>query len=596
METTPVTAVNPSMTGFFGGTFSVALGPRGGITMNRGSSAYGGVVSERLSRSFEAGHRVPAAARLASGISGAGASGPSNVNGAGAPQAPGGTDGNGGVKMERIMIGDLMKTSGVKFGTSGARGEVKDMTDRVCFAYTVGFLQHLMQRMDLKEGDSVAVGGDLRPSTDRIMGAVGAAGDYLGLEVINLGKIPSPATALYGIEKGVPNIMVTGSHIPADRNGIKFNTAEGEILKSDEAGIKEQVIEIPTDIFDEGGMFVEGAVRELASVDNEARDSFIRRYVGLFGPTALQGIRVGLYEHTAVGRDMLASVLGGLGAEVTRLGRSEEFIPVDTEAIREEDIELAKNWSKEYGFDAIVSTDGDSDRPLVAGRDGEWLRGDVLGILVAKFLGADSVAAPVSCNTALEKSGLFEDVTRTKIGSPYVIQGMMDAVKKGFERVVSYEANGGVLTMTDFEFEWGTLTALPTRDSFIAIIAALLSAKTQGKHVEELVAQLPPRFTASGSHKPFPTEKSKAILAKFSTDDEAHNRARAEEVFGDIFGKVASIDYTDGVRITFESGNIVHLRPSGNSPEFRVYTEADSEDIAAENKGRTLEVMLGLAA
>ena len=44
----------------------------------------------------------------------------------------------------------------------------------------------------------------------------------------------------------------------------------------------------------------------------------------------------------------------------------------------------------------------------------------------------------------------------------------------------------------------------------------------------------------------------------------------------------AGIDFTDGVRMRFEGGDIVHLRPSGNAPELRVYAEADRPDRAAE--------------
>ena len=72
-----------------------------------------------------------------------------------------------------IHIDALMSESGVKFGTSGARGLVKDMTDEVCYACTLGFIRYLEDSGELKKGQAVAVGGDLRPSTDRIMRAVG---------------------------------------------------------------------------------------------------------------------------------------------------------------------------------------------------------------------------------------------------------------------------------------------------------------------------------------------------------------------------------------------------------------------------------------
>ncbi len=61
-----------------------------------------------------------------------------------------------------MLIGDLMARSGVKFGTSGARGLAHDMTDRVCYAYTSGFLQHLVGSGCLTSGGGVGIAGDFR--------------------------------------------------------------------------------------------------------------------------------------------------------------------------------------------------------------------------------------------------------------------------------------------------------------------------------------------------------------------------------------------------------------------------------------------------
>ena len=516
--------------------------------------------------------------------------GTSGMNPAGAPPSGGSRNGKEG---ERISISDLMKASGVAFGTSGARGLADDITDRIAFAYTTGFLQYLMGKGEIKRGDAVAIAGDLRPSTERIMTAVGMAVTFMELNVVNLGLIPSPAATLYGIDNKMPSIMVTGSHIPADRNGIKFNKIAGEILKDDEAAMKKEIVTIPA-IFDGKGAFVENAVMALPSVLPDGEDNFVKRYVDLFGPNPLRGKRIGVYQHSAVGRDMLVSVLRSLGADVWGIRRSKEFVPVDTEAVREEDVRLAPRWAVTYGVDAIVSTDGDSDRPLIAGRDGKWLRGDVLGILVAKYLGADSVSTPVSSNTGVELVDIFPKISRTRIGSPYVIAAMLDAVAAGFKRVVSYEANGGFLTATDMEVNGRKLTALPTRDSFLPILAALMLAKKEGVGVEDLVANLPQRFTWSDRIKNFPQERSQAILAMFNTGEEAVDRANIDRHFGNYFGSIANIDHTDGVRITFGDGRIVHLRPSGNAPEFRAYTEAKSEAEAVQMNRLVLELVGGM--
>ena len=65
-------------------------------------------------------------------------------------------------------------------------------------------------------------------------------------------------------------------------------------------------------------------------------------------------------------------------------------------------------------FDALVTTDGDADRPLVADGTGRILRGDVLGLITARYLDADTVVVPVTAGSALEQSGGFRTVVRTK--------------------------------------------------------------------------------------------------------------------------------------------------------------------------------------
>ena len=67
--------------------------------------------------------------------------------------------------------------------------------------------------------------------------------------------------------------------------------------------------------------------------------------------------------------------------------------------------------------------------------------------------------------------------------------------------------------------------------------------------------------------------------------------AAVTAAFGGDFGPVASLDETDGLRIAFDSGEILHLRPSGNAPELRCYTEASSPGRAAAMVCRSLELL-----
>ncbi|MFO7600699.1 MAG: phosphomannomutase [Candidatus Desulfacyla sp.] len=492
---------------------------------------------------------------------------------------------------ETIRISDMMVESGVAFGTSGARGLADHMTDRVCYAYTAAFIQYLEEQTELDGRGVIAVGGDLRASTGRIMKAAARAVADRGYAPRSCGRLPAPALANYGLVKQIPTIMVTGSHIPEDRNGIKYTRRKGEILKPDEAGIRQQEIALRPGLFDNRGMFITKQA-DLVS-DPEATTLYVDRYLRFFPHDALLGKRIGVYQHSAVGRGVMVDILAGLGADVTPLGLSEIFVPVDTEAIRPEDVAAARQWSEAYGFDAIVSTDGDSDRPLISDENGKWLRGDVAGILCSAYFKADAVATPVSCNSAVEKCGRFRRVYRTRIGSPYVIEGMEQALRDGFQRVVGYEANGGFLLASDMESAGRILTALPTRDAVILHIAILLLSIQRQKTIRQLVFELPQRFTSSNRLKDFPTEKSRARLSELYTGNEVRDRATLEAVFGGHFGSVASIDTTDGLRITFENHEVVHLRPSGNAPEFRCYNEADTETRAMNMNQICMEIMAG---
>lgn len=495
--------------------------------------------------------------------------------------------------MVQMTVKDLMAESGVAFGTSGARGTVVAMTDRVCYGYTRGFLSYLATLGEFQPGGRVALAGDLRPSTPRILAACARAVRDEGGVPVFCGYVPTPALALYSFAQGIPCLMVTGSHIPADRNGIKFYRPTGEVLKSDEAGMSSQLVPLPESAFTTEGMLTEA---EVLPPVTDVETAYVQRYIDHFGAGSLGGKRIGVYQHSAVGRDILARIVRELGAEIELLGRSESFIPVDTEAIRDEDVVLARDWAAAGTYDAIISTDGDSDRPLLADENGVWMRGDVLGILSAARVGATAVVTPVSSNTALELSGQFPRCRRTRIGSPYVIAAMREEHAAPSDVVCGYEANGGFLLGSDIPGAGGTTTtALETRDAVLPILLVLTSP---GGSVSQQLASLPQRFTFSDRLKEFPPTLSERLFAMLKAGSRSEQLTLQTKLFGAFAGEVTVIDDTDGVRATFSSGEIIHLRGSGNAPELRCYTEADSENRAvALNRDAlgSVKAALGLA-
>jgi phosphomannomutase len=432
--------------------------------------------------------------------------------------------------------------------------------------------------------------------------------------------------------------MVTGSHIPFDRNGIKINKSVGEVVKSDEAGIIGEVERVRAEEyrrnatvspFDACGMLKRAP--ELPPIDGTAEESYVRRYMDCFKRGGLAGLRVLVYQHSAVGRDLLPRILRELGAAVVTAGRSDTFIPIDTENITDEQLARLEEFARsaDHGgrpIAAIVSTDGDSDRPLVtavlpanevvrgASRV-RFLPGDLLGVVVAEYLCADAAAVPISANDAVGRRLIERNIIleKTKIGSPYVVAALNDLRASGKQqRIVGWEANGGFLTGSDIKLNGGLLAALPTRDSLLPILAHLSAAAEQGLSLAALWDRLPARFGRAGLLDEFPVTASQAILAQLFPAGAAievefvgaggvvdcsradgsrvalapsagknwrHCQATLSRFFTPAsgFDDIARINVLDGARIYFRNGDIAHIRPSGNAPQLRIYAVSDTQ-------------------
>lgn len=449
----------------------------------------------------------------------------------------------------------------LKFGTSGLRGLAVDLTGGAARRYTAAFLSHI----GTVAGGRVYLGRDLRASSPDIVADCVVAIRAAGLVPVDCGVLPTPALALHAMALGGPAIMVTGSHIPADRNGLKFYVASGEITKADETGIAAAL----GDAVPAG----EGAAEDGSIA---AGDRYRQRYRGLLDAAALKGWRIGVFEHSSVARDLLVSFLTRAGADVVRLGRSDGFVAVDTEAFSDPLFEPRLNWLRQHRLDAIVSTDGDGDRPLLIDGEGSFVRGDVLGMLAARFLGADRVVTPVTSNSAIEGVGWFGRVDRTRVGSPYVISGMEEAALGSPGAVVGFEANGGLLLGSQVTINGRVLSPLPTRDAVLPILAVLGTAAKLGESVAGLVRTLPVRAALSDRLAHVASERSSALLKGL-----VEQPGYAKEFFAPV-GEVQSVSTIDGPRFSLVSGDTVHYRASGNAPELRCYVEGVTPERARE--------------
>ncbi|QNQ41350.1 phosphomannomutase [Brucella intermedia] len=467
-----------------------------------------------------------------------------------------------------------MTGNSLKFGTSGLRGLATELSGLPAYAYSLAFVEMLATKGCLNLGNEVFVGQDLRPSSPDIAALAMGAIEDAGFKPVHCGVLPTPALSYFAISQNAPCIMVTGSHIPDDRNGLKFYRGDGEIDKNDEAAI----------------IAVHASLSDLAPrkatnlpLRQEAICAYEKRYIEFLGANSLSGLTIGIYQHSSVARDLLLRVLSALGADAVALGRSDVFVPVDTEALRLEDTRLLSEWAKQDRFDAIVSTDGDADRPLIADENGDFVRGDLVGAITAAWTGADTIVTPVTSNSALEECGEFAHVLRTCVGSPYVVAGMEQALSENAKSVLGFEANGGVLLGNAVEKSGNALSALPTRDALLPILACLCTIKEMQKPLSEIKESYGFRIALSDRLQEVPQEKSAAFLSIIT------QKAARIKLFP-TDDNVKRLETIDGVKMFFASGNAIHYRASGNAPELRCYVEATDAEQAAKLLTMGLEI------
>jgi phosphomannomutase len=510
----------------------------------------------------------------------------------------------------------------LNFGTSGRRGKVIDLTQLEIYINALAEMEYL-QSLDsasggIVRGEEFFFAYDLRPSSTSFVEEFGGRGEIAqatvvaigdaGMRAVNLGPIPTPALTYYASSRNKGSIMVTGSHIPFDRNGYKTNSGRGELLKEQEAPINEHVRQVRArlysqppeqSLFDRQGMLKAGH-QALPEEHGGARLAYIERFTDFFQGLSLGGRRLLVYQHSAVGRDLLQEILARLGADSIPAGRSETFVPIDTENIDAAQLAtiqaLAEQAATEHGpLYAVVSTDGDSDRPLVLGVNPatgkvHFFGGDLVGMVVAEYLEADAVVVPISCNDAIDRGPLAKVLEpKTRIGSPFVIAGMEAALRKGKQRVCGWEPNGGFLTASGISRNGAVLPALLTRDSVLPILGALFAAAESGLPLEDLFARLPQRFSRAALLKHFPRAAGLAIVARFSPRSNPPQEPELAGIFAQLakfftpalgFGVIVHIDWTDGVRVLFDNGEVAHIRPSGNADELRIYAVAGTESRA----------------
>jgi len=498
----------------------------------------------------------------------------------------------------------------LKFGTSGIRDNDENLTNEQIFIATKAFLNYLVSINNIKE-KRVALAGDFRPSTNRILQSVASAIIDSGLVVDYCGKIPTPTISHYGFENKIPSIMVTASHNPYGQNGIKFNKTDGEILKNEEQPILNEINKLTENTIISNEL-TQQAKQSLSNINKQAKELYIQRYKTMFS-NILKDIKLIFYQQTAVGRDIIPKILSDLGAEVIleeKLDETKQFIPVDTENLSQEILNKMQSLALKHNCNIVLTADGDSDRPVLTYLENnklKYLPGDKLNTLVALFLKPDFVAAPITINS--KAAQLIQDnnipIQLTKVGSPHVIQAINNTPPSKDYFLFAFEANGGSLIKSNKKINNIQLNSLLTRDAIFPLICILAFAKSKNLQINELVNQ-----TFSGKYQSFSysglventTERTtpgcekytpeigkniinhfklndSEIQSNLATKEQQYKINQLQNYFSSLFplDTTVKLNFLDGIKIYFSNQETIHLRPSGNSAQFRIYAESQTE-------------------
>ena len=420
------------------------------------------------------------------------------------------------------------------FGTDGIRGRTNAgvMTARIAMqvgqAAGIRFLRG-------KHRHRVVIGKDTRLSGYMLENALVAGFTSVGMDVVLLGPMPTPAVALLTRElRADVGVMISASHNPYEDNGIKLFGPDGfKLSDEDELAI-------------EAMLMVEQPLAESAEIGRARRiDDARGRYIhavksSLPDDIRLDGLKIVVDCANGAAYQVAPSAIWELGAEIITLGVNPNGKNINDKC-GSTHVELLKETVVAAGADIGIALDGDADRLIVVDELGKVVDGDQIMALIGTQMAAQGqlrgggIVATVMSNLGLERclQGRGLTLERTKVGDRYVLEGMRAG---GFN--VGGEQSGHMIMLDHATTGDGTIAALQ-------VLAALVKSGRRASkllHLFDPVPQLLKNVRFAGG-QPLEAAPVKAVIA---------------EAEASLAGK----------------GRLV-IRASGTEPVIRVMAEGD---------------------
>jgi len=427
------------------------------------------------------------------------------------------------------------------FGTDGIRGRTNEGVMTAATAMKVGQAAGTyFQRGEHRH--RVVIGKDTRLSGYMLENAMTAGFTSVGMDVVLLGPMPTPAVALLTREmRADVGVMISASHNPFADNGIKLFGPDGFKLSDEDELAIEAMLEhdLPLAAAEEVGR---------ARRIEDARGRYIHAVKGsLPHNVRLDGLRIVLDCANGAAYTVAPSALWELGAEVIAIGVEPNGRNINL-GVGSTHLDAIRDKVRETRADIGIALDGDADRLIVVDEKGHTVDGDQIMALIGGQLAEQGalrgggVVATVMSNLGLERylnaRGL--DLVRTAVGDRYVLERMREG---GYN--VGGEQSGHMILIDHSTTGDGTIAALQV----LAALVASGKPASEALHLFDPVPQLLRNVRFAGG-KPLEDDTVKAVIA----DAEAQ-----------LAGK----------------GRLV-IRPSGTEPVIRVMAEGDdAREVAA---------------
>jgi len=426
------------------------------------------------------------------------------------------------------------------FGTDGIRGRTNAGVMTAATAMKVGQAAGTyFQRGEHRH--RVVIGKDTRLSGYMLENAMTAGFTSVGMDVVLLGPMPTPAIALLTREmRADVGVMISASHNPFEDNGIKLFGPDGFKLSDEDELAIEAMLE------DDLPLAAAEEVGRARRID-DARGRYIHAVkASLPHDVRLDGLRIVLDCANGAAYQVAPSVLWELGAEVIAIGVEPNGKNINL-GVGSTHLDAIKAKVREVRADIGIALDGDADRLIVVDEKSHTVDGDQIMALIGSRLAAQGqlrgggVVATVMSNLGLERflKSRGIELVRTAVGDRHVLEKMREG---GYN--VGGEQSGHMILTDHSTTGDGTIAALQV----LAALVASGKPASETLHLFDPVPQILRNVRFAGG-KPLEHETVKAVIAE----------AEAE-----LAGK----------------GRLV-IRPSGTEPVIRVMAEGDDANQVA---------------